>query len=67
MSDSIPLVDAALRLGRSYNATMRLVLTGRLVGQRNERRQWLVTSESLERFLKDQPPNNHEPQGRVTA
>lgn len=67
MPDSIPLVDAALRLGRSYNSTMRLVLTGKLVGQRNERRQWFVTSESLERFLKDQPPRDRHEATRATA
>jgi hypothetical protein len=52
MPKTVPLVDAALRLGRSYNVTLRLVLTGKLAGGRDERRQWYVTEESLERVLK---------------
>jgi hypothetical protein len=52
MPKTVPLVDAALRLGRSYNVTLRLVLTGQLAGGRDERRQWYVTEESLERVLK---------------
>lgn len=53
---TVPLVDAALRLGRSYNVTLRLLLTGKLSGGRDERRQWYVTEESLERVLKAVTP-----------
>jgi len=51
---NIALIEAALRIGRSYNATQRLVLTGELAGGRNERRQWFVTGESVERFIAEE-------------
>jgi hypothetical protein len=50
--DKMPLytlTEAALRLGRSYNQTLRLVLVGELEG-RQEAGRWLITAESLERL-----------------
>lgn len=51
MADRIPLVDAALKIHRSYNATSRLVLTGALVGGRDERGGWFVQRESIDQYL----------------
>ena len=44
------VTDAAHRLARSYNQTMRLVLRQELQGRRDERGRWLVTTESVERY-----------------
>lgn len=46
---SYTLTEAAFRLGRSYNQTLRLVLIGELEGRR-EAGRWLVTTESIERL-----------------
>jgi hypothetical protein len=45
--DEIPLVQAALRLGWSYNVTLGAVLKRQLRGRQVGRR-WFVSRESLE-------------------
>lgn len=50
MSDEeVRLVEAAVKLGASYNQTLRWVLVGRLKGQRRDAR-WFVNARDLERF-----------------
>ena len=49
MTREIKLVDAALSLGKSYNATMRLVIVGELKGGRRDGR-WYVDEEDLDRL-----------------
>ena len=44
----IPLADAAMRLGVSWSAAWRLLLTGKLQG-RKEGGRWIVDADSLER------------------
>lgn len=51
MAKKIPAVDAALRIRRSYNATIRLVLTGALDGGKDAKGAWVVSSASVDRFL----------------
>ena len=50
MTHDVKLVDAAIALGRSYNATMRLVILGQLKGGRRDGR-WFVDAVDLERLL----------------
>jgi hypothetical protein len=45
----IPLSEAALRLGLSWERAWRLVLTGVLVGQKREGK-WTVSQASIDRF-----------------
>ena len=47
-SDHLPLSIVARRLFRSYNSTLRLVMTGRLDGDKVNG-HWIVTRESVER------------------
>jgi hypothetical protein len=50
MSDEeVRLVEAAVKLGASYNQTLRWVLVGRLKGRRREGR-WFVDAHDLERL-----------------
>ena len=42
----IPLIEAAQRLGLSYNQALRLVLIGQLDGRRSNGR-WLVDAQSV--------------------
>jgi hypothetical protein len=58
LAKSRPLVDAALRIGRSYNATMRLILLRQLDGGRNDHGQWFVTEKSIKEFLEAQSTPN---------
>lgn len=46
----LPLPDAAMRLKAPYPVAMRLLLTGRLEGERRGSR-WFVTAESVQREL----------------
>lgn len=45
----VPLADAALRLGVSWDRAWRFLLVGRLEGRKVGRR-WLVSAESVERL-----------------
>jgi hypothetical protein len=45
----IPLTTAAMRLGKSWERTWRMVLNGELVGEKQNGR-WLVSEESVERL-----------------
>jgi hypothetical protein len=45
----ILLSDAALRLGISWHRAWRLVLTGQLIGRKEDNR-WLVGEESVTEF-----------------
>lgn len=58
----VPLVDAALRLGVSWDRAWRLLLTGRLEGRKDGRR-WVVSAESVERLRKAL----HEGQGQLAT
>jgi hypothetical protein len=49
MTEEVKLVDAAIALGKSYNATMRLVIVGELKGGRRDGR-WFVDRQDLERI-----------------
>jgi hypothetical protein len=51
MPEKISLVDAALKIHRSYNATTRLVFTGVLVGGKDENGAWYVLRDSIDRYL----------------
>ena len=53
VTDTIDLVEAATRLRKSYNATLRLVVIGVLDGARVEGR-WLVRAADVERLLHEQ-------------
>lgn len=48
---TVPLSDAALALRRSYQSTLRLVMTGQLKGWR-EGGHWRVEKVDLDRFRK---------------
>jgi hypothetical protein len=50
--EEVRLVEAAVKLGASYNQTLRLVLVGRLKGQRRDGR-WFVDARDLERFRRE--------------
>jgi hypothetical protein len=52
----IGISDAALKLHRSYNAVLRLLLTGKLVGRRVGSR-WLVDAASVDRYAASVPSN----------
>jgi hypothetical protein len=45
----VTLMDAAARLAASYNQTLRLVLVGKLAGERRNGR-WYVDADDLERL-----------------
>lgn len=45
---------AALQLQRSYNSTLRLVLTGRLEGWQEEGK-WFVSLASMEKLIDQEP------------
>ncbi len=47
--NDIPLSEAALRLGLSWERAWRLVLTGALVGQKHHGK-WTVSQASVDRF-----------------
>lgn len=47
-TQGIPLADAAMRLGVSWQQAWRLLLTGTLQGRKDGGR-WVVDAESLER------------------
>ena len=47
----IALSDAALRLGKSWERTWRLVLKGALTGRKKDGR-WVVTEESVEAMIR---------------
>jgi len=53
VTGTIDLVEAATRLRKSYNATLRLVVIGVLDGARVEGR-WLVRATDVERLLREQ-------------
>lgn len=53
VTDTIELVEAATRLRKSYNATLRLVVIGVLDGARVGGR-WLVRAADVERLLREQ-------------
>ncbi len=48
--EMIPLTEAAHRLRRSYNQTLRLVLLGELKGAKNGRGRWEVDASDVERL-----------------
>jgi hypothetical protein len=48
---NMTLVEAAAALGRSYNVTLRLVLTRELRGERRDGR-WFVSAASVDRLLR---------------
>lgn len=47
----IPVSSAALRVRRSYHATLRLVLVGELKGRRSQGGRWEVSEASVEAYL----------------
>lgn len=49
MRETVDLVEAARRLRVAYHVALRLVLTGRLTGDRKNGR-WKVDSEDLRRL-----------------
>ena len=51
-NDSMDLVAAAARLRKSYNATLRLVLLGKLEGARVAGR-WKVRAADVERLARE--------------
>ncbi len=55
----VGLNDAAFRLGKSYNATLRLMLMGVLRGRKVGRR-WLVRRDDVERVARER---DREPAG----
>jgi hypothetical protein len=51
MTDTLPLMKAAVILGKSYNQTLRLVLIGEIKGeQRNGR--WFLDSGDVARLAR---------------
>ena len=51
----IPLSEAALRLGKSWNQTWRLVLKKQIIGRKTNGR-WLCDVESVEALLRAETP-----------
>lgn len=51
---TIPLAEAAQMLGLSWDRAWRLVLQGRLRGEKKGGTRWVVTAESVEAW-KNQP------------
>jgi hypothetical protein len=43
----VPLADAALRLGVTWDRAWRMMLRGQLVGHRRENGRWVVSQESV--------------------
>jgi hypothetical protein len=48
----IPLTDAALQLGISWERAWRLMLSGQLTGMKRGNR-WFVDRRSIDRYLKE--------------
>jgi predicted site-specific integrase-resolvase len=48
-NEEVRLVEAAVKLGASYNQTLRWVLLGRLKGVRRDGR-WFVSAADVERM-----------------
>lgn len=48
----IPLVEAARRLKRSYNQTLRLVLIHELRGERTGAGKWEIDASDVERLIR---------------
>jgi hypothetical protein len=55
------LVEGALVLKRSYNATQRLVTLGLLKGRRDDAGNWWVDLADLERLAKAEAPDPQRP------
>lgn len=53
MRNRLPITDAALRLGQTYERTRRDLLLGRLTGGRAEDGALYVDSASVERELRE--------------
>ncbi len=53
-TETLAITDAALRLGVSREAAIRMVQRGLLEGGQELGRWWYVTRESVDRYLADQ-------------
>ena len=51
-TEEVRLVEAAVKLGASYNQTLRWVMVGHLKGERREGR-WFVNAADLERLRRE--------------
>lgn len=61
-SEEVHLVEAAVKLGASYNQTLRWVLVGRLKGERRDGR-WYVDAADLNRLHAERATIAHGPSG----
>lgn len=52
MDEEVRLIEAAVKLGASYNQTLRWILVGRLRGKQRSGR-WFVDAADLERFAQE--------------
>jgi hypothetical protein len=64
--DECRLVEAALVIKKSYNATQRLITLGLLKGRRDDAGNWWVDSADLTRLAKAEASDPTVP-GRVTT
>ena len=55
------LVDAGLRINKSYHQTLRLLMIGSLTGGRDEKGQLFIYESSIDRYLKLNAPRASEP------
>lgn len=62
----IPLSDAALAIGKSYHATLRLIHVRELDGRKTANGRWEVSRASLGRLLREQTAAA-KPLGRASA
>lgn len=51
--DFITLTEAAQRIGCRYQLARDRVLEGKLTGKQVDGRRWIVSRESVERFLRE--------------
>ncbi len=60
-NEEVPLVEAAVKLGASYNQTLRWVILGRLKGERRDGR-WFVSAADVERLRAERERERSAPQ-----
>jgi hypothetical protein len=67
MQDEIPLMLAALRLGRPYRSTQKLMLRNQLGPARQVAGRWLVSAAGVDAFLERAKSDAEPPPGASSA